>query len=124
DVLPTGRNFYSLDVRTIPTPTAWQVGWSAANALLERHRQRIGSYPESIALVVWGTSNMRTGVDDIAEILALLGVRPRCDGHSRRINGIEPITLAEMGRQRNDVTVRISGFFVDAFPHLTRLRHG
>jgi cobaltochelatase CobN len=121
DVLPTGRNFYSLDVRAIPTPTAWQVGWSAANALLERHRQRTGSHPESIALVVWGTSNMRTGGDDIAEILALLGVRPRWDEDSRRIIGIEPIPLVELGRPRIDVTVRISGLFRDAFPNLIRL---
>jgi cobaltochelatase CobN len=121
DVLPTGRNFYSLDVRAIPTPTAWQVGWSAANALLERHRQRSGSYPESIALIVWGTSNMRTGGDDIAEILALLGVRPLWDEESRRIVGIEPIPLVELVRPRIDVTVRISGLFRDAFPNLIRL---
>jgi cobaltochelatase CobN len=121
DVLPTGRNFYSLDVRAIPTPTAWQVGWSTANALLERHRQRTGSYPESIALVVWGTSNMRTGGDDIAEILALLGVRPCWDEESRRITGIEPIGLVELGRPRIDVTIRISGLFRDAFPNLIRL---
>jgi cobaltochelatase CobN len=121
DVLPTGRNFYSLDVRSIPTPTAWQVGWSAANALLERHRLRTGSYPESIALVVWGTSNMRTGGDDIAEVLALLGVRPCWDEENRRIIGIEPIELVELGRPRIDVTVRISGLFRDAFPNLIRL---
>jgi cobaltochelatase CobN len=121
DVLPTGRNFYSLDIRAIPTPTAWQVGWSAANALVERHRQRTGSYPESIALVVWGTSNMRTGGDDIAEILALLGVRPRWDEDSRRIVGIEPIPLVELARPRIDVTVRMSGLFRDAFPNLIRL---
>jgi cobaltochelatase CobN len=121
DMLPTGRNFYSLDVRAIPTSTAWQVGWSSANALLERHKQRTGSYPESIALVVWGTSNMRTGGDDIAEILALLGLRPSWDHDNRRIIGIEPIPLVELGRPRIDVTVRISGLFRDAFPNLIRL---
>jgi cobaltochelatase CobN len=121
DVLPTGRNFYSLDVRTIPTPTAWQVGCAAADALLERHRQRHGAFPESIAMVVWGTSNMRTGGDDIAEILFLLGVRPCWDEDNRRVIGIEPISLSDLGRPRIDVTIRISGLFRDAFPNLVRL---
>jgi cobaltochelatase CobN len=121
DVLPTGRNFYSLDVRAIPTPTAWRVGWAAADALLQRHRERTGAYPESVALVVWGTSNMRTGGDDIAEILALLGVRPRWDEANRRVVGIEAIPLVELGRPRIDVTARISGLFRDAFPNLVRL---
>jgi cobaltochelatase CobN len=121
DVLPTGRNFYSLDVRAIPTPTAWRVGCAAANALLERHRQRTGSYPENVAFVVWGTSNMRTHGDDIAEILCLLGVRPRWDDANRRVVGLEPISLTELDRPRIDVTVRISGLFRDAFPNLVRL---
>src|SRR5262249_49586904 len=121
DVLPTGRNFYSLDVRAIPTQTAWRVGCAAANALLERHRERTGSYPESVALVVWGTSNMRTQGDDIAEILYLPGVRPRWDDANRRVVGIEPIALTELGRPRIDVTVRVSGLFRDAFPNLVRL---
>jgi cobaltochelatase CobN len=121
DVLPTGRNFYSLDVRVIPTQTAWRVGCAAAEALLRRHVERTGSYPESIALVVWGTSNMRTQGDDIAEILYLLGVRPCWDEANRRVLGIEPIGLEELGRPRIDVTVRISGLFRDAFPNLVRL---
>jgi cobaltochelatase CobN len=121
DVLPTGRNFYSLDVRAIPTPTAWRVGCAAATALLERHRERTGGYPESVALVVWGTSNMRTGGDDVAEVLALLGVRPRWDEANRRVVGVEAVPLTELGRPRIDVTVRISGLFRDAFPNLVRL---
>jgi cobaltochelatase CobN len=121
DVLPTGRNFYSLDVRVVPTPTAWRVGCAAADALLRRHLERTGSYPESVALVVWGTSNMRTGGDDIAEVLHLLGVRPVWDEANRRILGVEPVGLAELGRPRIDVTVRISGLFRDAFPNLVRL---
>jgi cobaltochelatase CobN len=121
DVLPTGRNFYSLDVRVIPTPTAWRVGCAAADALLRRHLERTGSYPESVALVVWGTSNMRTQGDDIAEIFYLLGVRPCWDDVNRRVLGIEPIGLEELGRPRIDVTVRISGLFRDAFPNLVRL---
>src|SRR5262249_46382234 len=114
-------NFYSLDVRVVPTPTAWRVGRAAADALLRRHRERTGSYPESVTLVVWGTSNMRTGGDDIAEVLHLLGVRPVWDGANRRVLGIEPVGLAELGRPRIDVTVRISGLFRDAFPNLVKL---
>jgi cobaltochelatase CobN len=121
DILPTGRNFYSLDVRAVPTPTAWRVGCAAADALLEKHRARTGSYPESVALVIWGTSNMRTGGDDIAEVLALLGVKPRWDDANRRVVGLELISLAELGRPRIDVTVRMSGLFRDAFPNLVRL---
>jgi cobaltochelatase CobN len=121
DVLPTGRNFYSLDVRAVPTPTAWHVGCATATALLERHRERTGSYPESVALVVWGTSNMRTGGDDIATVLALLGVRPRWDDANRRVVGLDIIPLTDLGRPRIDVTVRISGLFRDAFPNLVRL---
>jgi cobaltochelatase CobN len=121
DILPTGRNFYSLDIRAIPTPTAWQVGCKAANALLDRHRERTGNYPESVAYVVWGTSNMRTGGDDIACVLCLLGVRPRWDEGNRRVVGIEAIPLVELGRPRIDVTVRISGLFRDAFPNLVQL---
>ena len=121
DVLPTGRNFYSLDIRAIPSATAWRVGCAAATALLERHRERTGEYPESVSLVVWGTSNMRTGGDDVACILALLGVRPTWDAANRRVTGIELIPLVELGRPRIDVTVRISGLFRDAFPNLVRL---
>src|SRR5262249_27789993 len=121
DVLPTGRNFYSLDVRAVPSPTAWRVGWAAADALLRRHRERTGGYPESVALVGWGTSNMRTHGDAIAEVLALLGVRPRWDDANRRVVGIEAIPLTELDRPRIDVTVRISGLFRDAFPNLVKL---
>jgi cobaltochelatase CobN len=121
DVLPTGRNFYSLDVRVVPTPTAWRVGCAAADALLRRHVERTGSYPESVALVVWGTSNMRTGGDDIAEVFHLLGVRPRWDEANRRVLGVEAVSLNDLGRPRIDVTVRISGLFRDAFPNLVKL---
>jgi cobaltochelatase CobN len=121
DILPTGRNFYSCDVRAIPTQTAWRTGSALAEGLLQRHHERTGTYPESIALVVWGTSNMRTGGDDIAEVLYLLGVRPRWDGGNRRVVGLEAIPLIELGRPRIDVTVRVSGLFRDAFPNLVRL---
>src|SRR5262249_17862351 len=121
DILPTGRNFYALDIRALPTRTAWRVGCAAADALLRRHVERTGGYPQSVALVVWGTSNMRPHGDDIAGILYPLGLRPRWDDANRRVLGVEPIPLAELGRPRIDVTVRISGLFRDAFPNLVRL---
>ena len=89
-----------------------------ADSLLERHVADTGDYPASVGLSIWGTSAMRTSGDDIAEVLALLGVRPQWDEASRRVNGLEVIGLEELGRPRIDVTVRISGFFRDAFPHV------
>jgi cobaltochelatase CobN len=121
DVLPTGRNFYSVDPRSLPSELSWEVGQRLADALLERHRRETGELPRMVGLVAWGTSAMRTQGDDIAEILALLGVRPKWHPESRRVTGIEVIAAAELGRPRIDVTVRISGFFRDAFPHLTAL---
>jgi cobaltochelatase CobN len=120
-ILPTGRNFYSVDPRGLPSQAAWRVGSELANEMLARHRKETGQYPESVSISVWGTSAMRTHGDDIAEILALLGVRPRWQAESRRVAGIEVIPLAELGRPRIDVTVRISGFFRDAFPQLIAL---
>ncbi|HUC62291.1 MAG TPA: cobaltochelatase subunit CobN [Alphaproteobacteria bacterium] len=116
DVLPTGRNFYSVDTRTVPTPTAWRLGWQSATLLLERHRQEHGTWPKALALSAWGTANMRTGGDDIAQALALMGVRPRWDAASRRVAGFEILPLSLLDRPRVDVTLRISGFFRDAFP--------
>jgi cobaltochelatase CobN len=121
DVLPTGRNFYSVDPRALPSELSWEVGVRLADALLDRHRREAGSLPRMVGLVAWGTSAMRTQGDDVAEILALLGVRPTWHPESGRVTGIEVIPLAQLGRPRIDVTVRISGFFRDAFPHLVRL---
>jgi len=121
DVLPTGRNFYSVDPRSLPSELSWEVGQRLADALLERHRRETGELPRMIGLVAWGTSAMRTQGDDIAEIFALLGVRPKWHPESRRVTGIEVVSLEELGRPRIDVTVRISGFFRDAFPHLIAL---
>jgi len=120
-VLPTGRNFFSVDPRSLPSQASWRVGAALARELVERHRRETGAWPESVSISIWGTSAMRTHGDDIAEILALLGVRPRWQAESRRVTGIEVIPLAELGRPRIDVTVRISGFFRDAFPHLIHL---
>lgn len=121
DVLPTGRNFYSVDPRALPSELSWEVGDRLAEAVLDRHLTDTGELPRMIGLVAWGTAAMRTQGDDIAEILALLGVRPTWHPESKRVTGIEVVPVAELGRPRIDVTVRISGFFRDAFPHLVRL---
>lgn len=121
NVLPTGRNFYSVDPKAVPSRLAWETGVAMADSLLERYRTDYGRWPASVGLSVWGTSAMRTSGDDIAEVLALLGVRPVWDDASRRVVNLEPISLAELGRPRIDVTVRISGFFRDAFPHVVTM---
>ena len=121
DVLPTGRNFYSVDIRAIPTETAWRVGRVAAETLIERYTQENGEYPKTLGLSVWGTSTMRTGGDDIAEALALIGVQPVWDGPSRRVVDFEILPVSVLGRPRVDVTLRISGFFRDAFFNLIDL---
>jgi cobaltochelatase CobN len=116
DVLPTGRNFFSVDSRAIPTPTAWELGRKSAESLVLRHLQDHGHHLRTVALSVWGTANMRTGGDDIAQALALIGAKPTWDPGSLRVSGYEIIPLAKLGRPRVDVTLRISGFFRDAFP--------
>lgn len=121
DVLPTGRNFYSVDTRSVPTPTAWRIGLQSALALLERHLQDHGDYPRSVGLSVWGTATMRTGGDDIAQALALIGVRPTWAPGSQRVVDFEILPLDALDRPRVDVTLRVSGFFRDAFPGLIRL---
>jgi cobaltochelatase CobN len=121
EVLPTGRNFYSVDLRALPTESAWDVGRRAAERVIEQYVQEQGEYPQTLGLSVWGTATMRTGGDDIAEALALLGVRPVWDGAARRVVDFEILPLSALGRPRVDVTLRISGFFRDAFPHLIDL---
>jgi cobaltochelatase CobN len=121
DVLPTGRNFYSVDTRAIPTQAAWALGVKSAQQLLERHLQEHGDYPRAIGLSVWGTATMRTGGDDIAQALALLGVRPRWAPGSHRVTDFEIMPIAAFDRPRIDVTLRVSGFFRDAFPNVMHL---
>ncbi|MFN5611722.1 MAG: cobaltochelatase subunit CobN [Pseudanabaena sp.] len=121
EVLPTGRNFYSVDIRAVPTETAWDIGRKAADVVIETYTQEHGEYPQTLGLSIWGTSTMRTGGDDLAEALALLGVQPVWDGVSRRVIDFEILPLSILGRPRVDVTLRISGFFRDAFPNLIDL---
>jgi cobaltochelatase CobN len=120
-VLPTGRNFYTVDPRGLPTPAAWSTGAALAREALARHVAEKGQWPESIALSVWGTPTMRTGGDDVAQALAMLGVRPVWEPETRRTCGLEIIPLVELSRPRVDVTLRVSGFFRDAFPALMHL---
>ncbi|MEM1388180.1 MAG: cobaltochelatase subunit CobN [Pseudomonadota bacterium] len=116
DVLPTGRNFYSVDSRAVPTRTAWALGWKSASLLIDKYVQTHGDWPKAMLITAWGTANMRTGGDDIAQALALMGVRPQWDAASRRVTGFEIMPADALGRPRVDVTLRISGFFRDAFP--------
>jgi cobaltochelatase CobN len=121
NVLPTGRNFYSVDPKALPSALSWEVGQGLADDLLRRYLEEEGRYPETVGIVVWGTAAMRTQGDDVSEILALLGVRPVWNEESRRVVGLEVIPPRELGRPRVDATVRISGFFRDAFPNLISL---
>ncbi|HET7718410.1 MAG TPA: cobaltochelatase subunit CobN, partial [Acidimicrobiales bacterium] len=120
-VLPTGRNFFSVDPKAIPSRLAWDVGQKLAEQLIDRHVKEEGRPPATVGLVVWGTAAMRTGGDDVAEALALLGVRPVWAEESGRVTGVQLIPQEELGRPRVDVTLRISGFFRDAFPHVIAL---
>jgi cobaltochelatase CobN len=121
NVLPTGRNFYSVDPKALPSRLSWEVGQGLADGLLRRYLEEEGRYPDTVGIVVWGTAAMRTQGDDVAEILALMGVRPVWNEESLRVTGLEVIPLEKLGRPRMDVTVRISGFFRDAFPNLISL---
>ncbi|MCS6953719.1 MAG: cobaltochelatase subunit CobN [Bryobacterales bacterium] len=120
-LLPTGRNFYAVDPRNVPSPAAWEIGQQLAQQVLERYRAEEGRWPETVALTLWGTSQMRTQGDDVAEVLALLGIRPVWHPVSRTIEGLEPIPLEELGRPRIDVVIRISGFLRDSIPHVVVL---
>ncbi|NBF11563.1 cobaltochelatase subunit CobN [Pseudomonas sp. Fl4BN1] len=121
DVLPTGRNFYSVDVRNLPTTTAWRIGFQSASLILERHLQDHGDHLLQLGLSVWGTATMRTGGDDIAQAMALMGVRPVWATGSQRVDDFEILPLSLLDRPRVDVTLRVSGFFRDAFANLIRL---
>jgi len=121
EVLPTGRNFYSVDSRVVPTPAAWQLGWKSAQLLVQRFAQDHGVYPRRLAVSAWGTSNMRTGGDDVAQALALIGARPVWETRTGRVTGFEILPASILDRPRVDVTFRVSGFFRDAFPNLIEL---
>lgn len=121
DILPTGRNFYSLDPRIIPTRAAWEVGRNLGDQLLESYFKEENEYPESVGIIVWGGPTMRSKGDDIAEILYLMGLKPVWNDVSGVVQGLEIIPLCELKRPRIDVMPRVSGFFRDAFPNLMEM---
>jgi cobaltochelatase CobN len=120
-ILPTGRNFYSVNSRAIFSAAAWEVGKDLADNLLERYLADEGDYPENIGLVLWGSPTMRTKGDDVAEALYLMGVKPQRQRENGNISGLEVIPLSELGRPRIDVTFRVSGLLRDAFPNIMEL---
>jgi cobaltochelatase CobN len=115
DVLPTGRNLTTLDPRAVPTRAAMAIGARSAEEIVRRYRQDHGEYPRSVALDLWGSATMRTGGDDLAQALALLGVGPIWDHASNRVSGFDIVPLARLDRPRIDVMLRISGLFRDVF---------
>jgi len=122
DLLPTARNFYTLDPRKVPARSAWQVGREVADGVAERHRREEGEYPEEVGVVAWGTPTVRTRGETVAQVLALMGVEPQWTD-AGRIDGVEPIPLDDLDRPRVDVTTRVSGLFRDAFPAAAGVIH-
>ena len=120
-ILPTGRNFYSIDPDAVPWHSSWEIGREMADQMIERYIEENGTYPQNIGVVLWATDTMKTGGDDVAYILWLMGVRPVWTGYGGRVKGLEVVPLEELGRPRLDVTVRISGLFRDTFPNITHL---
>ncbi|QFR33000.1 cobaltochelatase subunit CobN [Ancylobacter sp. TS-1] len=116
DVMPTGRNLYASDPRALPTPTAMDLGRLAAEEVLRAHAQAHGDWPRSLVLDLWGSATLRTGGEEIAQGLALIGARPVWDPATGRVTGVEVLPPAALGRPRVDVTFRISGLFRDLFP--------
>ena len=115
-MLPTGRNLFTADPRTLPTPTAMELGRLAADEVVRAHLQTHGDMPRAVVIDLWGSATLRTGGEEIAQGLALLGCRPIWDNASGRVTGIEVLPCAALGRPRVDVTWRISGLFRDLFP--------
>ncbi len=121
EALPTGKNFFSVDARGLPTESAWSVGCKSASQIIDLYKQENGEDLKNVAISVWATSTMRNGGEDICQILYLLGVQPIWDEPSRRVVDLEIIPLSVLDRPRVDVTLRISGMFRDAFPQLVKL---
>ena len=120
-ILPTGRNFYSIDPDAVPWHSSWEIGKKMADQMLERFVDEHGSYPKNIGIVMWATDTMKTGGDDTAYVLWLMGIRPVWTGYAGRVKDLEVIPVSELGRPRIDVTLRISGLFRDTFPNLVRM---
>ncbi|TPN59458.1 cobaltochelatase subunit CobN [Mesorhizobium sp. B1-1-4] len=116
DVLPTGRNLFTSDPRAMPTPTAYDIGKAAAEEVVRAYMQSHGDWPRSLIIDLWGSASLRTGGEEIAQGLSLMGCRPQWDAATGRVTGIEVLAPAALGHPRVDVTWRISGLFRDMFP--------
>ena len=120
-LLPTGRNCYSIDPASVPTRSAWKTGKELADQMVERYIEEKGEYPQKVGIVVWATDTMRTGGDDIAYILWLMGLRPVWSDRGGAVTGLEIIPASELGRPRIDMSLRISGMFRDSFPNIVHM---
>ncbi|SDC26254.1 cobaltochelatase CobN [Succiniclasticum ruminis] len=121
DLLPSGRNFYGVDPRALPSQAGWMAGKKLGDRMIEKYITDEGKYPENIGMVLWSGPNMRSSGQDIAEFLYLLGIKPVWQKGSLRVTDLEAIPLDELKRPRIDVTARISGLFRDTLPHLAEL---
>jgi len=121
DVLPTGRNLYTTDPRSVPTRAAYAQGAKLAEELMRRHLQEEGDWPKGLIVDLWGSATMRTAGEEFAMALHLLGVKPRWNDGSERVSGIEILPITNLDRPRIDVTLRVSGLFRDVFPTLSAL---
>ncbi|MGZ3217896.1 cobaltochelatase subunit CobN [Paracoccus sp. T5] len=121
DVMPTGRNLFSVDPRAVPTPAAHAQGVKLAEELLRRHLQDHGDWPRGLVVDLWGSATMRTAGEEFAMALHLAGLKPVWDQGSGRVSGVEVVPLALLDRPRIDVTLRVSGLFRDVFPVLAQL---
>ena len=121
DILPMGRNFYGIDPDIIPPRASWEIGKKMADQMIDRYREEKGCYPREVGFIIWATDTMKTNGDDVAYILWLMGVKPVWSKSGGQVIGLEVIPLAELGRPRIDVTVRITGLFRDTFPNLIDL---
>lgn len=121
DILPTGRNMYSLDPSLVPSKACWEIGKRMADQMIERYAEDHGGFPREIGFVIWATDTMKTGGDDVAYILWLMGVKPVWSRTGGQVLGLEVIPLSELKRPRVDVTVNITGLFRDTFPNLIDL---
>jgi len=117
-ILPMGRNYYGIDPDSIPSRASWETGVRMADQMIERYTADKGGYPKEVGFIIWATDTMKTGGDDVAYILWLLGVRPVWSRTGGLVTGLQVIPVSELGRPRIDVTVRITGLFRDTFPNL------
>ncbi len=123
DVLPTGRNLFCIDPRHAPTRSAYDIGRRAAQEVMTRHAREHGDWPRALVLDLWGSATIRTGGEDFAQALALLGIEPLWDDATGRVSGFEVISAARRDVPRVDVTLHVSGVFRDMFPGLVALFH-